>query len=148
MNFFEQQDRARRNSGRLVILMILAVIGLIALTSIALVLVWQFFGGASTGAAPVNRWELIGMVSVLVVSVVLIGSFYKQVQLSRGGKVVAQRLGGRLINLDPQGLAERRLLNVVEEMADMISASRASQTNVEMMNTAKQMLQRVLTLGQ
>lgn len=117
MNFFEQQDRARRNSGRLVILMILAVIGLIALTSIALVLVWQFFGGASTGAAPVNRWELIGMVSVLVVSVVLIGSFYKQVQLSRGGKVVAQRLGGRLINLDPQGLAERRLLNVVEEMA-------------------------------
>lgn len=39
-------------------------------------------------------------------------------------------------------------VNVVEEMADMISASRAFQTNVEMMNTAKQMLQRVLTLGQ
>ena len=55
MNFFEQQDRARRNSGRLVILMILAVIALIAMTSIALVLVWQFFGGASTGAAPVTR---------------------------------------------------------------------------------------------
>ena len=30
-------------------------------------------------------------------------------------------------------------VNVVEEMADMISASRAFQTNVEMMNTAKQM---------
>jgi flagellar basal-body rod protein FlgC len=39
-------------------------------------------------------------------------------------------------------------VNVVEEMADMISASRAFQTNVEMMNTAKQMMQRVLTLGQ
>ncbi|MES2819775.1 MAG: flagellar basal body rod protein FlgC [Pseudomonadota bacterium] len=39
-------------------------------------------------------------------------------------------------------------VNVVEEMADMISASRAFQTNVEIMNTAKQMLQRVLTLGQ
>lgn len=39
-------------------------------------------------------------------------------------------------------------VNVVEEMADMISASRSFQTNVEMMNTAKQMLQRVLTLGQ
>jgi len=39
-------------------------------------------------------------------------------------------------------------VNVVEEMADMISASRAFQTNVEMMNTAKQMLQKVLTLGQ
>lgn len=39
-------------------------------------------------------------------------------------------------------------VNVVEEMADMMSASRAFQTNVEMMNTAKQMMQRVLTLGQ
>lgn len=39
-------------------------------------------------------------------------------------------------------------VNVVEEMADMISASRSFQTNVELMNTAKQMLQRVLTLGQ
>jgi len=39
-------------------------------------------------------------------------------------------------------------VNVVEEMADMISASRSFQTNVEMMNTAKQMMQRVLTLGQ
>jgi flagellar basal-body rod protein FlgC len=39
-------------------------------------------------------------------------------------------------------------VNVVEEMADMISASRAFQTNVEMMNTAKQMMQKVLTLGQ
>lgn len=39
-------------------------------------------------------------------------------------------------------------VNVVEEMADMISASRAFQTNAEMMNTAKQMMQKVLTLGQ
>ncbi|WP_086480851.1 flagellar basal body rod protein FlgC [Oceanospirillum sanctuarii] len=39
-------------------------------------------------------------------------------------------------------------VNVVEEMADMLSASRSFQTNVEVMNTAKQMMQRVLTLGQ
>ena len=38
-------------------------------------------------------------------------------------------------------------VNVVEEMADMISASRAFQTNAELMNTAKTMLQKVLTLG-
>src|SRR5690606_36439336 len=104
MNFFEQQDRARRNSGRLVILMILAVIALIAMTSIALVVVWQFFGGSLFANTSMSRWEVIGLVAVVVVSVVLIGSFYKQVQLGRGGKTVAQRLGGRLINLDPQGL--------------------------------------------
>jgi flagellar basal-body rod protein FlgC len=39
-------------------------------------------------------------------------------------------------------------VNVVEEMADMISASRSFQTNADMMNTAKTMMQKVLTLGQ
>jgi len=38
-------------------------------------------------------------------------------------------------------------VNVVEEMADMMSASRSFQMNVDIMNTAKTMLQRVLTLG-
>jgi flagellar basal-body rod protein FlgC len=49
---------------------------------------------------------------------------------------------------DASGYVYYPNVNVVEEMADMISASRAFQTNVEMMNTAKQMMQRVLTLGQ
>jgi flagellar basal-body rod protein FlgC len=38
-------------------------------------------------------------------------------------------------------------VNIVEEMADMISASRSFQINTEIMNTAKQMLQKTLTLG-
>ena len=39
-------------------------------------------------------------------------------------------------------------VNVVEEMTNMISASRSFQVNIEVMNAAKQMLQRTLTLGQ
>lgn len=39
-------------------------------------------------------------------------------------------------------------VNVVEEMANMISASRSFQMNVDVMNSAKQMMQRVLTIGQ
>jgi len=39
-------------------------------------------------------------------------------------------------------------VNVVEEMADMMSASRSFQTNVDIMDTAKTMMQRILTLGQ
>lgn len=39
-------------------------------------------------------------------------------------------------------------VNPVEEMTNMISASRSFQMNVEVMNSAKQMVQRVLTLGQ
>lgn len=39
-------------------------------------------------------------------------------------------------------------VNVVEEMANMISASRSYQTNVEIMEASKQMLARTLALGQ
>jgi flagellar basal-body rod protein FlgC len=39
-------------------------------------------------------------------------------------------------------------VNMVEEMANMISASRSYQTNVEVMNTAKQMMLRTLQMGQ
>jgi len=49
---------------------------------------------------------------------------------------------------DEQGYVSYPNVNVVEEMANMISASRAFQMNVEVMNSAKQMVQRVLTMGQ
>ncbi|SEK94581.1 flagellar basal-body rod protein FlgC [Atopomonas hussainii] len=49
---------------------------------------------------------------------------------------------------DEQGYVYYPNVNVVEEMANMISASRSFQTSAEMMNTAKSMMQRVLTLGQ
>lgn len=39
-------------------------------------------------------------------------------------------------------------VNVVEEMANMIAASKAFNAEVEVMNTTKSMLQKVLTLGQ
>lgn len=39
-------------------------------------------------------------------------------------------------------------VNVVEEMANMISASRSFQSNVEVVNTAKQLMMRTLTMGQ
>ena len=39
-------------------------------------------------------------------------------------------------------------VNIVEEMTNMISSSRAFQTNVDVMNAAKDMMQQVLTLGQ
>ncbi|MFT6967914.1 MAG: flagellar basal-body rod protein FlgC [Cellvibrionaceae bacterium] len=49
---------------------------------------------------------------------------------------------------DEEGYVFYPNVNPVEEMANMISASRSFQMNVEVMNSAKQMMQRVLTLGQ
>lgn len=49
---------------------------------------------------------------------------------------------------DDEGYVFYPNVNVVEEMTNMISASRSFQVNVEVMNSAKQMVQRVLSLGQ
>lgn len=49
---------------------------------------------------------------------------------------------------DDEGYVFYPNVSVAEEMADMMSASRSFQTNVEVMNTAKSMMQRVMTLGQ
>lgn len=47
-----------------------------------------------------------------------------------------------------QGYVSMPNVNVVEEMVNMISASRSYQTNAEMMNTAKQLLLKTLAIGQ
>lgn len=49
---------------------------------------------------------------------------------------------------DKEGYIYRPNVNVIEEMADMISASRSYQTNVEIINASKQMLMRTLSIGQ
>ena len=49
---------------------------------------------------------------------------------------------------DANGYVTMPNVNVVEEMTNMISASRAYQINLDMMNTAKNLLQRTLALGQ
>lgn len=49
---------------------------------------------------------------------------------------------------DAEGYLDMPNVNVVEEMVNMISASRSYQTNVELMNTAKQLMLKTLTLGQ
>ena len=49
---------------------------------------------------------------------------------------------------DAQGYVTMPNVNVVEEMVNMISASRSYQNSVDMMNTAKTLLLKTLTLGQ
>ena len=49
---------------------------------------------------------------------------------------------------DDKGYVHLPNVNIVEEMANMISASRSYQSNVEVVNASKQMLLRTLSLGQ
>jgi flagellar basal-body rod protein FlgC len=49
---------------------------------------------------------------------------------------------------DAQGFVKMANINVVDEMVNMISASRSYQNNAEIMNTAKTLLLKTLNLGQ
>ena len=49
---------------------------------------------------------------------------------------------------DEKGYVAMPNVNVVEEMVNMLSASRSYQTNVETMNAAKTLLLKTLTIGQ
>ena len=49
---------------------------------------------------------------------------------------------------DEQGYIYKPNVNVVEEMANMISASRSYQNNVEVLSTSKRLLQQTLRLGE
>jgi len=48
---------------------------------------------------------------------------------------------------DEQGYVSMPNVNAVDEMVNMISASRSYQSNIEVMNTAKSLLQKTLQLG-
>jgi Zn-dependent protease with chaperone function len=130
MNFYEHQDLARRQTKRLLIIFAIALIGLIALTAYVVAGIGYILGlhnarfdSYQTGqsiwsiSSQVFDWQYLGLIAFGVLSVVFIASAFRMIQLSAGGKVVAEQLGGRLINVNPRDALERRLLNVVEEMA-------------------------------
>lgn len=119
MDFFAEQDVARRNTRWLVVLFLLAVVAIIAALYLVLVGV-ESYSNTSRMVQPVVLWqpELFLMVAVGVSAVIFLSSLYKVVSLSSGGgATVAEGLGGRLVPRATADPLERRLLNVVDEMA-------------------------------
>lgn len=121
MNFFESQDRVHKNTFQLVLLFTLAVVTLIIMTNLLVMVVFGYINseqiqGGETLLQQMD-WQTFAAVSVGVGVVVLVGSLYKIMALSAGGKVVAETLGGQLIPQNTDDLKQRKLLNVVEEMA-------------------------------
>ena len=120
-DFFERQDAARRNTTRLVILFALAVLALIVSIDLLLAATMGYLGrNPETGAVD---WTLAAdprVLSLAVFGTLLVaggGTLFKIAQLRGGGKVVAEQLGGRLLNPDSTVPSEQQLLNVVQEMA-------------------------------
>src|SRR5688500_10880090 len=117
MNFFEHQEEARRSTKRLVGLFAVAVV-LIVLSvylAVGLVLTWA----SSETDMDVGVWNLPAFIGIAVVTLTIIaaGTVYKIAALRGGGPAVGRLLGGRPVQPNTRDFKERRLLNVVEEMA-------------------------------
>jgi Zn-dependent protease with chaperone function len=120
MNFFEHQQRSRSRSTRLVALFILGflLLFLVLYGLVALIIV----SDSQAPGAPLDLaqlWQPDAFIGVALFLLVVVGlrTVYQLVQLSKGGSYVAESVGGRLVALDTTDPLERRLVNVVQEMA-------------------------------
>ncbi len=122
MDFFESQDLARRNTGWLVFLFVLAVLGIIATVFLFVTGLIGYLGRHELAEQNLGWVDLLDpgiffAVATVTLLVVAGGSLFKLIQLRGGGTAIAEALGGRRINPDSTDPTERRVLNVVEEMA-------------------------------
>jgi Zn-dependent protease with chaperone function len=127
MDFFEQQARAHRRTKWLVIYFAMAVVGMIAAIYIAVILIFtgvqlhhdRRYSYNQEETRQISLWnpEIFLGVSLTTLAIIGIGSAYKISALARGGSVVSEMMGGRAVNPNSTDLDERKLLNVVEEMA-------------------------------
>ena len=121
MNFFEHQNEARQKTGLLIFLFTVAVVCIIGLT-IALFSLssWFFSSWINTALSPqfsYPSWTTVSKISIAVIAVIGAVIFFARIQMAKGGSVIAERLGGRLIQSGTNNPDEQKLLNVVEEMA-------------------------------
>jgi len=126
MNFFEQQDLARRNTRLLVLMFLVAVLGLVLLTNVLVAGFlyvgddYNIYGGSRDGVAgfwSYFSWQRFGGIGLGVTATVAMVVLVKWLQLSAGGKAVAEGMGGTRILPQTRDKAERRCLNIVEELA-------------------------------
>lgn len=124
-DFFEQQEHSRKRTLWLILLYGIAVIATCMTLHLGICAVLSFVG-ASDETASFNAetfWELVREPAVALFTlgitslIIVCASLFKIIQLSAGGSAVARELGGREVTNNTQDVLERRLLNVVEEMA-------------------------------
>ena len=122
MTFFDNQVRAKNNTIILVATYVVCVALIVLAVYFALLVVFQVGVTSSesrTASFTLHWWnpELFGWTAFCVLALILGGSAFKSSQLSQGGKVVAEMLGGTPVLSNTNDPFEKRLLNVVEEMA-------------------------------
>jgi Zn-dependent protease with chaperone function len=117
MDFFGQQQEARRQTKTLVLLFVLAVTTIVLAVNLALALIWIFANGQSLAGAHHYPAGFFATNTGVALALIGGGTLIQSWNLRDGGDAVARMAGGRPVLPGTRQLAERRLLNVVEEMA-------------------------------
>jgi Zn-dependent protease with chaperone function len=123
VNFFARQIETRRVSRQLIVLFVLAVIAVvIAVDFVAFSILASLQRDSQGFALPTPDWiaahpGVVILTTLSAIGVIGLASLYKTSLLSAGGGVVARSLGGVRVSPDTTDPRQRRLLNVVEEMA-------------------------------
>ena len=126
MDFYTEQDAARRKTRLLVLLFIIAVIVLIGITNVLIAALIYVIGASSLpftsgdtidGALQWFTLQRFTWVCLGVLGSIFMVVLFKWAQLAIGGKGVAERLGGQRIVPQTDDPDQRRCLNVVAEMA-------------------------------
>ena len=120
MDFFQHQETARRRTGLLVVYFVAAVvlIVLLAYVVVDVILVASGPEGRTAGGGGLWNPALFGVVTAGTLLLIGGGSLYRIASLAGGGgHTVAESLGGRPLSSPTVDPDERKILNVVEEMA-------------------------------
>ena len=120
-SFFEQQHQARQTSRQLIWLFAAAVIAIVVAVNVVLGTAYLYV------FAPHGAWaheglnalpnHFVATTTAVVVMMIAGGTVLQILELREGGEAVARMVGARPVDPSTRDLLERRLLNVVEEMA-------------------------------
>ncbi len=116
MDFFEQQDLAKKQTRKLIVYFALTVVMIVLAVYLVIALPMVFEEDSPNYALLLNPALFLG-IAFLIGGIIGGGSVYKVRSLSSGGKAVAEMLDGERLNPETKDPDERRLLNVVEEMS-------------------------------
>ncbi|MDX1754716.1 MAG: M48 family metallopeptidase [Marinobacter sp.] len=114
--FFQRQANARRNTALLVVLFLLAVL----IISLAVCLVGYLVTRSDTTSLRFVDWLLSshGLITAgAVITLILLGSLVRWIDLAGGGERVARMVGARLVDPSTRDPDERKFRNIVEEMS-------------------------------
>jgi Zn-dependent protease with chaperone function len=133
VDFFEHQDSARRRTSLLVAYFAAAVVLIVVALNLAVAFGFGYAGGsqqprrnrsyatveAERPRPPTFVWRVdaVAWTTGLALVVIAGGALYRRFTLREGGRAVARIAGGRELAPGSADPAERRLLNIVEEMS-------------------------------